>query len=227
LIAAGPALGGGLAMTPDARYVAFVAEDASLVPGDTNNFPDVFVRDRLLGTTDRVNITPSGTQEISSSTWRINATVPKISADGRYVVFESITSNMTQTADVFVRDRATQTTQRADLGVPGLPTKCSGSAGDISDDGRSVSFLMDCAADGTVLLKEQRGVYVRDLDAGVTTRADIAEDGTVSNANPIYGLANQLSGDGRWVAFGSPATNLVAGDGNNSVDVFAVRVNEP
>jgi Tol biopolymer transport system component len=88
----------GPALSPDGRYVTFVSAASNLVPGDTNDTGDVFVRDRRTDTTSRVSV--SGTGEQANNT----------SADGRYVAFSSGGSNLVpcdtnDTSDVFVRDR--------------------------------------------------------------------------------------------------------------------------
>ncbi|MGH7753061.1 MAG: hypothetical protein ACREN5_09610 [Gemmatimonadales bacterium] len=85
------------------RYVAFVADSTNLVSDDTNGFPDIFRRDRSTGTTTRVNIGPGGVQSDGGSD------KPRISGDGRYVVFYSEASNLVLGdtngyQDVFVRD---------------------------------------------------------------------------------------------------------------------------
>jgi Tol biopolymer transport system component len=68
----------------DGRYVAFVSSAPNLVSGDTNGRPDVFVRDRVGGTTERVNVTSDGTQTSASLIGRV-----AVSGDGRYVAFTS------------------------------------------------------------------------------------------------------------------------------------------
>src|SRR5690349_7429247 len=71
------------AVSGDGRFVAFQSRAANLVPGDTNGATDVFVRDRLLGTTTRVSVASDGGQAAGSSF------SPSISADGRRVAFVS------------------------------------------------------------------------------------------------------------------------------------------
>jgi Tol biopolymer transport system component len=92
------------AISADGRYVTFASGAWNLVPGDTNDTTDVFVRDRQTGTTSRVSVSGTGGQA-NGSNYR-----PAISADGRYVAFDSDASNLVpgdtnDTNDVFVRDR--------------------------------------------------------------------------------------------------------------------------
>jgi Tol biopolymer transport system component len=91
-------------ISTDGRFVAFVSLASNLVNGDTNNRRDVFVHDRLTGETSRVSIAPDGTQGNDNSIW------PSISANGRYVAFDSDASNLVSDdtngyTDVFVHDR--------------------------------------------------------------------------------------------------------------------------
>jgi archaellum component FlaF (FlaF/FlaG flagellin family) len=92
-----------LAISADGRYVTFQSIASNLVPGDTNDRTDVFVRDLRSGTTQRVSVATGGTQANGDSD------IPAISADGRYVAFESGASNLVpgdtnHSEDVFVRD---------------------------------------------------------------------------------------------------------------------------
>src|SRR5262245_46890037 len=75
-------------MSVAGRYVAFSSAASNLVSGDTNGFSDVFVRDRQLGTTERVSLSTSGAQANGS------VVDPNMSVDGRYVAFVSAASNL-------------------------------------------------------------------------------------------------------------------------------------
>lgn len=91
-------------MSADARYVAFVSKATNLIPGDTNHCQDIFVRDRKLGTTERVSVAADGTKGNDDSA---GAT---ITPDGRHVAFWSNADNLVPSdtngwADVFVRTR--------------------------------------------------------------------------------------------------------------------------
>jgi Tol biopolymer transport system component len=134
---------------------------------------------------------------------------PSLSADGRYIAFQSLASDLAAGGhpvfgDVFLRDRATRRTTLVNVDTPvaGLPT--------ISDSGRYVAYLAE-APDGPT------HAFVRDVVAGTTTQVDVGLGG--APANDSSGQAS-ISGDGRHVAFESFASNLVPGDGNNQPDVF-------
>ncbi|HVM12370.1 MAG TPA: hypothetical protein VM638_07845, partial [Actinomycetota bacterium] len=125
------------AISTDGRYVAFVSWATNMVPGDTNEAGDVFVRDRLAQRTERVSLATSGAEANGLS-------LPAfISGDGRFVAFGSSASNLVPndnnaTSDVFVRDRATGTTERVSVSVLGGNANGVSNAGGISDDGRFV-----------------------------------------------------------------------------------------
>jgi len=144
-----------------------------------------------------------------------------ISANGRYVVFDSAASNLVAgdgngTYDVFRHDRATSETIR--ISVPFTqPGIGGGRMATISDDGNRVAFS-STAFD--LIPNDANGawdVFVRDVAAGTTTRVSSSttgSDGDLASSDAM------ISGDGRHVAFSSGATNLVAGDTNNVFDVF-------
>ena len=127
------------AISADGRYVAFWSGASNLVPGDTNEHYDVFVRDRQLGTTDRVSVASNGTQANGDSAF------PAISADGRYVTFESEASNVVpgdtnHARDVFVRDLRSGTTERVSVATDGTQANGDSLIPAISADGRYVAF---------------------------------------------------------------------------------------
>ncbi len=203
-------------MSADGRFVAFWSAATNLVPNDTNGVPDVFVRDRLTGTTQRISVSSNGDQADDESR------DPSISADGRYVAFWSFATNLVPDdtngrADVFVYDRQTSTIVRASVDSNGNEGTNHSFFPSLSADGRYVAFesaasdLVPDDADGV------QDVFVRDLVAGTTERVSFGADGSQPDAD--CGLAS-ISPDGRYVAFESTATNLVPGDGNGSRDVF-------
>src|SRR5438309_1591815 len=134
------------AVSADGRFVAFVSGASNLVAGDTNFVFDVFVRDRQTGTTERVNA--------DSAAGQAHARLPSVSADGRFVAFASLASNLVagdtnNDFDVFVRDRQTGATERVSVDSAG--GQANGGSGfqipgfvgrnvAITADGRFVAF---------------------------------------------------------------------------------------
>jgi Tol biopolymer transport system component len=206
-------------ISADGRFVAFGSDAANLVEGDVNGTADIFVRDLAAGTTVRVSVDSAGGGANGLSAQ------PSISADGRYVAFCSWASNLVPgdtngVADVFVRDTATGRTARVSLDAGGAQVMLDCSDPYLSADGRSVAF---CSVSPLVPgdTNGARDVFVRDLRAGRLARvstdsAGIQSDG--ESSSPV------LSPDGRFVAFRSAATNLVAGDTNAFADVFVKDV---
>jgi archaellum component FlaF (FlaF/FlaG flagellin family) len=129
-----------VSISADGRYVAFGSDASNLVPGDTNSKKDVFVRDTLAGTTERVSIAGDGTQGNSVSSR------PSISADGRYVAFDSDATNLAPgddtngSYDVFVTDRQTDTIERVSVASDGTGADSHSMFPVISATGRYVAF---------------------------------------------------------------------------------------
>jgi len=205
----------GASVSADVRYVAFSSRSTNLVFGDTNGLEDVFVRDRLTGITERVSVDSAGSQGNGPSS------APSISADGRYVAFVSgatdlVAGDTNAVDDVFVRDRQNGTTERASVDSSGGQGVAISSAPSISGDGRYVAFQSDATlvtGDGNV----STDIFVRDRQNSATERVSVDSSSVESDG---HSLEPSISGDGRYVAFSSHATNLVSADTNAFEDVF-------
>lgn len=205
-------------LSGDGRFVVFTSYATNLVPDDTNGQLDIFVHDRQTGVTERVNVSSSGQQ-----TTRYQSFQPGISPDGRFVVFVTQASNLVandtnNSSDIYVHDRSTHTTERVNLTSGGQQANFGISwQPSISRDGRYVAFDSEAT---NLVAGDTNGVFdvfVRDRQTGVTERVDVTPAG--GQANGGAGSAS-LSGDGRYVAFVSGASNLVANDTNDIADVF-------
>ncbi|MGD2108356.1 MAG: hypothetical protein PVI86_03090 [Phycisphaerae bacterium] len=207
------------AVSEHGRYVAFHSHATNLVPDDTNHVCDVFVRDRFLGVTERINIPAAGGQanRLSDS--------PSISADGRFVAFYSLATNMVpddnnNKSDVFVRDRLLRQTYRVSVSSGG--DEGNGSSGhdgalQISANGNCVafqSFATNLVDNDT---NTRHDIFVRDLATRKTFRVSMAYNGAEGNEDSFV---PSISYHGRFVAFESDASNLVADDDNEVADVF-------
>jgi Tol biopolymer transport system component len=204
------------AISGDGRFVAFSSSGSNLVTGDTNGVNDVFVRDRQAGTTTRATVAPAGAEANDGSY------APSISADGRYVAFTSDASNLvagdTNTnRDVFVFDRQSATTTRASVDSAGLQANLDSFTPVLSADGRYVAFTSFAANLIPVDTNDGSDVFVRDLQAGTTTRVSEYQGGFEADGDS---LRPAISADGRFVAFDSDAWNLAWGDTNDAFDVF-------
>ena len=219
-------------LSADGRYVAFSSAGSNLVADDTNGRLDVFVRDRVTGTTERVNVKSDGSQSVGDiSTINTGALFfchcPAISADGRYVAFWSLAPDLVAddtnlNFDVFVHDRVTGATTRVSVksdGSESHPYIGPVHVG-ISGNGRFVGFesrTNDLDPRKTSPHTVQ-GVFVHDRVTGVTELASLNSAG--ESANDLASGDPLLSYDGRFITFQSTATNLVADDTNGKVDVF-------
>ncbi|MCC7076299.1 MAG: PD40 domain-containing protein [Acidimicrobiia bacterium] len=204
------------AISADGRYVTFRSGASNLVTGDTNGAQDVFVHDRDTGETTRVSVATDATQANSPS---YN---PAISADGRYVTFDSVATNLVTSdtngaGDVFVHDRDTAETTRVSVATDATQANSASSVPAISADGGHVTFTSTATNLVTGDTNGAGDVFVHDRDTAETTRVSVATDATQAN-NSSFRAA--VSADGRYVTFDSQATNLVAADTNAAFDVF-------
>ena len=198
-------------ISADGRFVAFLSAATNLVSGDTNGHQDIFVRDRQLGTTTRVNVFSGGGGQASSSSQD-----PMISANGRYVAFSSGAANLVQgdtnnASDVFRHDLVTRVTTRVSVGAllsNGFSTQANGSSfvSGISADGQTVAFTSTAtnlvSGDSNAITD----AFVRDIGTSTTTRVSVGPGGTQGNRDSY---ATSISHDGRFVAVYSVASNLV------------------
>ncbi|HYP01752.1 MAG TPA: Calx-beta domain-containing protein [Pyrinomonadaceae bacterium] len=203
----------------DARLIAFVSTASDLVVNDTNGIlSDVFVRDLQTGTTTLVSATPDGTGSGNEQ-----SIVPIISANGRFVVFNSMATDLVTQADnnagfdVFVRDLATGKTSLVSVNKAGTATGDGQEAylfseASVSADGNFIAFVSeapDLVDNDTNGIKTD--VFVRDVRAGVTklASANVAGTGSGNRGTGFHEVI--LSADGRFVTFDSTASDLVAG----------------
>lgn len=211
------------AISADGNFIAFESLATNLVANDNNGVRDVFVHDRQTGTTTRVSVASDGTEGNGGSY------SPSISADGRFVAFASLANNlvggdMNGVADVFVHDRQTGTTMRVSVSGVGAEANRLSEFTAMSGDGRYIAFLSEADNLAGPDTNGRRDAFLHDRLGSSTVRVSVATDGTEAD-NGTFSVA--ISGDGRFVAFHSDATNLVANDTNGVADVFVYeRLNQ-
>ena len=218
----GGSIAGGI--SANGRYVVFQSNAPNLVAGDTNRLEDVFLRDRASGVTKRLSV---GAHSQANGASEFAA----ISANGRYVAFQSMASNLVardtnHSVDVFVRDLATGKTSRVNVSSRGAQAGCRGwcesTHPSLSTDGRYVAF----ESSATNLVRGDTNkladVFVRDRRTGRTERVSVTSKGKQAGADRTNNGSNapSISGDGRYVAFHSADSNLVPGDTNRTFDIF-------
>jgi Tol biopolymer transport system component len=189
------------ALSADGGVVAFISRATNLGPGATDGNDNVLIRDLKAGTTTRIG--GAGGPEGS-------VPGPALSGDGRFVAYSS-------TGDVFVLDRQGGTAERVSVGLGGAPGDRASTAPAISADGRFVAFQSDATNLVPADTNHRTDIFVRDRRFSTTTRVSLGPS-SVQADRPSTGP--QISGNGRFVAFGSLATNLVPRDTNSAPDIF-------
>ncbi|MDQ3991684.1 MAG: hypothetical protein M3245_05180, partial [Actinomycetota bacterium] len=201
-------------ISDDGRRVAWVSAATNLVPGDTNGVADAFVRDLAGGTTVRASVSGEGAQADAATT------STSISDDGTVVGFLSNATNLVPGDtnafnDIFVRDLVAGTTERVSVGSDGAQGVTAINNWDLAGGGRHVVFVHRMPWDGDRSSFDD--VFVHDRVTGRTELVSRSSDGSQPNGNSFY---PSISDDGRYVAFGSFGTNLVANDFNGAADAF-------
>ena len=123
------------ALSADGRYVAFESQATNLVPSDDNAAADIFIYDRQTGSTERVSVSLEGGDPNGPSGH------PALSADGRYVAFESQATNLVSgdhnsIVDIFIHDRQTGSTERVSVNLEGGDSDGHSFAPSLSADGQ-------------------------------------------------------------------------------------------
>ncbi len=215
---------GAPVITPNGRYVLFASTAGNLLL-TSNNLPiaptgiptlNVYLRDRTNGTTVLVSVNQAGTGGGNGDSVPVG-----ISTNGRYAAFESgasdlVTGDTNATRDIFVRDTSLGLTMLASVSTNGNAGNGESRSAVMTPDGRYVAFV---SAASNLVANDSNGIadiFVRDLQAGTTLLAStgaMAVSGSSSSESPV------LTPDGRYVAFYSTATNLVAGV-TNSQDLY-------
>ncbi|HEY5602770.1 MAG TPA: hypothetical protein VIM41_06645 [Gammaproteobacteria bacterium] len=222
-LASGTCFSGGtvdsMAISADGRYMVFASGATNLVPNDTNCHNDIFLRDRLLGTTVRVNLGAGGVQANQTSG------NPTISRDGRYIAYQSAATNLVSTStttayQIFRYDTLAKTTVHVSRSTGGVQGNASSNEPSISNDGRFIAFTSLASNLVAGDTNARPDMFRRDVTSNITIRVSVRNAGGQGNNTSFRDPGPSISGDGRYVLFTSNATNLVAGDTNGSPDLF-------
>ncbi|WP_197455632.1 beta-propeller fold lactonase family protein [Stieleria neptunia] len=205
----------------DGRYATFWSDATDIVPGDTNGIFDLFLRDLQLGTTERINLAPDGSQASGGRTHDSH-----LSADGRFVAYWSWADNLVAgdtngVSDAFVLDRDTGITERVSVTAGGVQSDANVHNVSISDDGRYVVFQSSATTLDNVPGAIGTQVYLKDRTTGELRMIGRDRDGFGPNQSSIIPT---ISGDGRWVVFSSWASNLTDDDSDGGSDAFLYDV---
>lgn len=225
------------AISADGRYVAFRSDSYGVVPGGFNGKSDVYIRDRLLGTVERVSVSADGIEANDYSSQ------PSMSADGRIVAFWSDSTNLCPPspsagpaqAGVYVRDRLNNTTTYLGYATGGHHVSANGryvirySFGKAwrydCQTGASQQFNVGefpaLTGDGRYMIYEHgtlRQIRLIDLDHPVET--ELVSKTPLGNPGNNKSTSPSVTPDGRYVVFVSDASDLIANDTNGFTDVY-------
>jgi Tol biopolymer transport system component len=206
-------------LSPDGGFVAFHSRASDLVPGDTNQAHDVFLRDLAAGTTVRASLAPGHLQLDGDSLY------PSLGDGGRAVAFSSRAASLEKGPvdgrwQIYVRLPASDRTWLASASSSGAPGQGGSHRPSLAADGRSVAFQSEAP---NLVPGDSNGkfdVFLRHLPAGPTQRVSLGPAGIQGNGDS--GLP-ALSGDGGVVAFESWSATFAAGDTNADWDIFVAE----
>lgn len=217
-------------ITSDGRFVVFISPASDLVTDDAASLihEDVYIRDLQLGVTKLVSRNFAGTARGNGTSGFFDPL--GISDDGRYVVFTSTSTDLTATPDnnnqqdVFVRDTQTNTTKLISINQSGTGTGNNVSnLAVITPDGRFVAFTSQARDLIPLDIGFRRQVFVRDLQTNTTklvTRNRLGTAGGNGDVDPGVERNLAISDDGRFIAYTSDASDMVANDTGSTRDLF-------
>lgn len=203
----------------DGRYVAYLSKAPGLVPEDANNIQDIFRHDRYTGAVERLSVSSAGVASNGLSD------LPSISADGRYVAFQTFAGNFDAADlngasyyDVYVRDVQLGTTTLMSKNSAGAGTSFGHSAKPkISANGVYVVF----ESDSSTLVPSDNGaftdIFVHNRVTGITTKLSEPIPDMIGTG---HSYVPSISGDGARVTFQSTGSNIAPGDTNSKGDIF-------
>lgn len=219
--------GNGISQSPsiseNGRFVAFKSSARNLSPNDANGKTDIFVFNRETRAIERISVDSTGIEGNNDSG------KPSISANGRFVAFESEASNLVpndtnKEADIFVHDREVGTTQRISINIAGEESNGFSASPRISSNGRYVAFKSSAS---NLIPTDTNGlfdIFVHDRDTGKIQRVSVDSSGIEANNSSE---TPSISADGQYVAYKSYANNLVPKDTNKKSDIFVNGPNKP
>ncbi len=220
-------------ISADGRYVAFVSYASNLIqsPIDMNGEPDVFLFDRITGTTRLVSHAPGS----STTTGNRASDSPAISGDGRFIAFASMADDLVSgvtdanfAADIFLYDLANESVRLISASSGSASTAANAGSSDpaISADGSRVLFLSQATnlVSGQTVGTSGQDAFLFDGAGGLKMVSRVAGSAAAAGDGPVRRAV--LSTDGQYVAFESFASNLIVGgsDANGDFDIFLYRV---
>ena len=194
--------------------IAYHSEANNLVANDTNGVKDIFVYDTSIQTTVRASLASNGTQANGDSLY------PTLSSDGHYVAFESEASNLVAgdtngVKYIFVYDLQTQQIQRVSIATNASQADGASYDAQISGNGRYVTFTSSATNLVSGDTNAADDIFVYDLQTSTIQRVSVDSNGTQGNSDSTQ---PSISNDGRYIAYASTASNLIANDTNGTTE---------
>lgn len=208
-------------VSDDGRYVVFYSHSTNLVKDDNNGNSDVFLRDTVLGKTTAISIS----RNHGSVTAAGSSSAPKITADGKYIAFQSSAVDMDPAdqdsqIDIYVFTQGEDYPRRVSLSYDNQAPDGNCYLGGISADGSKVVFSSDATNLVANDTNNHRDVFLRDLKNETTVLVSRTPS-TLANADCDQAT---ISPDGSYVAFSTTASNLDSQDGNSVSDIYVAAV---
>jgi Tol biopolymer transport system component len=209
-------------ISADGRSVAFESNASNLIAEDKNGVKDIFIWHSAFNTIERISVANDG-KDANAESYE-----PSVSGDGNFVAFTSTASNISATEkgtsnnNVFLRDMRLGRTVMISID-PVTKKGGGGSNASIAYDGKRIAFYSHTS---TLVSDDKNGlwdIFLWEQDNPQLKRISLTADGKernqgIESANRI--VMPSISGNGRYIAFSTTATNMVAGDDNNFQDVF-------
>lgn len=210
---AGSAHAASTSVSADGRFVGFSMMRVSIVPEEGG----IFVRDLAATTTTAVQ---SGAERVQGFLGT------SLSADGRFLAFSTgqplLPVDDNSDSDIYVLDRSSGAFELVSVGSAGQISDLASESPAISADGRHVAFISSSTRFHPVA--KGREIYLRDRSSGTTRLLSSPVNGQYPpERTSAFALPPSISADGQLVVFASYAEDLVVGDSNRRVDVFAAR----
>ncbi|MEJ8820194.1 hypothetical protein [Lacibacter sp. H407] len=213
-------------ISADGQTVVFESKATNLVSGDNNNAKDIFLWRK---STNNIELISKATNGAAADAESFDAS---ISGNGNFVVFTSPATNLAtmpkgrSLANIFLRDIQNGKTEMISVD-PVVKTGGNGYKGSISFDGSRISF---CSPSGTLVANDKNNlwdIFLWQRGQPGLKRISMTHDGKEKNGGTESAsrqVASSISGNGRYVAFATTASNMVPNDNNTFQDVFVVDV---
>ena len=213
----GNAVSNSASVSADGRLVAFSSMASNLVPGDSNERGDAFVKDIVTGQIQRITLT-----DLDGET-NLGGGGAVISGDGSTVMFSSASNDIVPAdgnaggnqfgiSDVFIRDLVAGTTERVSVSSAGVEANSTSGGHALSADGRYVTFATGA---NNLVPGDTNGrpdLFLHDRVTGLTERISVNADGTEATGGLFGTSRGAPNADGSVVAFASDNPNIVPGD---------------